>query len=321
MASRHQHRRPRERLPKPTRVLAISGSRPDLALSPEQKMALHNEELARWEIRHVATHNPPAIWAQSASRSGALRPGCHALGLWTGQVPRYVDRRHRSIRDAVTRAQFERGVDRRLAEWQRLVAAAPAARAAVAGNRRHWAGVQFRVCHRVRLEAQDPGTPVSRLATLAKVPWTAVRRAVAHNANTPLATLTLLAADADGGVRREVATNPASPIEALRALARRPDTPAEILARLASDRRANIRRWAAKNAATPAAAVETLASDPRPSVRAAALVALARTGWGAAALVVGGKPDGAWTPPVETRRHLRVVESDREGELRHVVTD
>lgn len=226
MASRHQHRRPRERLPKPTRVLAISGSRPDLALSPEQKMALHNEELARWEIRHVATHNPPAIWAQSASRSGALRPGCHALGLWTGQVPRYVDRRHWSIRDAVTRAQFERGVDRRLAAYLTLNSGT---------IRRSFRVVQWQ--QRLRMEAQNEGTPAARLAQMAQHPDQAVRRAVAGNPQAPPSTLAELAGGSDAAMRRAVARNPNAPLD--------------ILCMLAYDGTGAVRRAVARNRAAP----------------------------------------------------------------------
>lgn len=155
--------------------------------------------------------------------------------------------------------------------------------------------------------ARRPDTPAEILARLAKDKSEIIRQVVACNCTTPPDALASLAADPGEAVRREVAKNPSSP--------------SKILARLTADKRANIRRWAAKNAATPPAAVEALASDPRPSVRSAALVALARAGWGTAELVVGGKPDGAWTPPVETRRRLRVVEGDGEGELAHGITE
>ena len=290
-------------------------------MSAAAEQQIYKDLRTQGPYRDLVNHNGPAEWAQSTNRHGGLRKGRHALGVSTGNECKFLSRRHWSIRDAQERADFGAGVARRVKERLQRCGEEPLHQVFKEANSHKWAATQARVQRQIRAEALDPGTSPARLAELADHSSEAIRRAVARNRSAPATTLERLAGDIDEGVRREVATNPASPIEALRALARRPDTPAEILARLASDRRANIRRWAAKNAATPAAAVETLASDPRPSVRAAALVALARTGWGAAALVVGGKPDGAWTPPVETRRHLRVVESDREGELRHVVTD
>lgn len=97
-------------------------------------------------------------------------------------------------------------------------------------------------------EAQNPSTPVERLAALCSNADWQVRAAVASNPATPESLLRSLAVDPDEGVRSYTARNPR--------------TPEDVHEKLASDESEYVRDFLAQNPAISVPMMQRLASDP-----------------------------------------------------------
>ena len=97
-------------------------------------------------------------------------------------------------------------------------------------------------------DAQNPSTPLGRLAELASNSDWQVRAAVAQNPSTPADLLRSLADDSDEGVRSYTARNPR--------------TPEDIHEKLASDSSEYVREYLAQNSAISVTMMQRLANDP-----------------------------------------------------------